>query len=117
MNGHQAPGQERNALAEFEQALVARQQKYVFRLYVTGASPRSMRALNNLKRICEEYLAGRYELEVVDIYQQPQQAAREQIIAAPTLVKMRPLPQHRFVGTLSNTRDVLLRLGIERLNR
>ena len=103
----------KESLAEFERAAAERdQQVYVLRLYVSGVAPCSQRALNNLKHICEKYLAGRYKLEVIDIYQQPQKAAAEQIVAAPTLVKVEPLPVSRMIGTLSNTKTVLHRLGL-----
>ncbi|HEX3625174.1 MAG TPA: circadian clock KaiB family protein, partial [Verrucomicrobiae bacterium] len=72
-------------------------QQYQLRLYVTGTTPRSSRAIANIRALCEEYLAGHYELEVIDIYQQPDQAVKEQIIAAPTLVKHLPIPLKRFV--------------------
>jgi circadian clock protein KaiB len=101
------------SLAEFERAAAEREEQvYVLRLYVSGVAPRSQRALNNLKRICEKYLAGRYKLEVIDIYQQPQKALAEQIVAAPTLIKAGPPPVRRFIGTLSNTKTVLLQLGL-----
>jgi circadian clock protein KaiB len=76
---------------------------YSFRLYVTGATPRSTKAIKNLKKLCDEHLAGKYELHVVDIYQQPALARGQQIIAAPTLIKEFPLPLQRFIGDLSNT--------------
>jgi circadian clock protein KaiB len=85
--------------------------KYTMRLYVTGATSKSARAITNLRRLCDEYLPGQYELKVVDVYQQPQLAREGQIIAAPTLVKMLPLPLRRFIGDMSNT-DNLLR-GLE----
>jgi circadian clock protein KaiB len=101
------------SLAEFESAADERErQVYHLRLYVSGVAPCSQRALNNLKRICEQYLAGRYKLEVVDIYQQPQKAAAEHVIAAPTLIKVEPPPVSRLIGTLSNTKTVLHRLGL-----
>jgi circadian clock protein KaiB len=87
-------------------------QTYVLRLYVTGASATSTRAVTNIKRICEEHLKGRYRLEVIDIFQQPALAAGEQIIATPTLVKVLPPPLRRFVGDLARTGDVLLGLGL-----
>lgn len=71
--------------------------RYVLRLYVTGMTPRSARAVNNLRAICDEYLEGRYDLEVIDIYQQPVLTKGEQIIAAPTLIKKLPLPMRRPV--------------------
>lgn len=100
------------SLKEFEQALSERsEQGYLLRLYVSGASPKSIQAINNIKQICEEHLPGRYELEVVDIYQQPQLAAAEQVVVAPMLVKKFPLPLRRLIGNLSNTRQVLQMLG------
>ena len=85
---------------------------YVLRLYITGMTPNSKRAVENVKRICEEHLAGRYELEVVDIYQQPSLAAGEQIIAAPTLIKKLPFPLKKLIGDMSNTEKVLLGLDL-----
>jgi circadian clock protein KaiB len=86
--------------------------RYVLRLYVTGQTPRSLRAIENIKRICEEHLSGRYDLEVVDIYQRPSLAVGERIIAAPTLVKSLPAPILRFVGDLSNTEKILFGLDL-----
>ena len=87
---------------------------YVLRLYVTGMSPRSTEAFASIKAICEERLQGRYELEVIDIYQHPQLAIDEQIIAVPTLVKKLPAPLRRLVGDLSNEDRVLLGLDLRR---
>jgi circadian clock protein KaiB len=87
-------------------------QRHVLRLYLTGATPASVRALANLKRICEEHLQGRYELEVIDIYQRPALLEGEQIVAAPTLIKKLPLPLRRLVGDMSNTERVLLGLDL-----
>lgn len=86
--------------------------KYVMRLYVTGATPRSTRAITNLRRLCDEHLPGRYELEVIDIYQQPALAVEGQIIAAPTLVKSLPLPLRKFIGDMSDTKTILASLEI-----
>jgi circadian clock protein KaiB len=98
---------------EFERALAeADQTRYVLRLYVTGITPQSTRAIQNIKQICEEHLQGRYDLEVVDIYQKPALAKGEQIIAAPTLIKKLPLPLRRVIGDLSNTEKVLLGLDL-----
>ncbi|HZR46246.1 MAG TPA: circadian clock KaiB family protein [Candidatus Manganitrophaceae bacterium] len=88
-------------------------EEYHLRLFVTGVTPRSTRAIANIRAICEEYLKGRYRLEVVDIYQQPELAKEEQIIAAPTLVKKFPLPLRRFIGDLSNKDRILLGLNVE----
>lgn len=97
----------------FEAALAAAgDQSFVLRLYVAGATPGSRRAIANLTRLCEDELEGRYELEVIDIYQRPQLAADEQIIAAPTLVKLLPAPVARVVGDLSDTAKVLVGLDL-----
>ena len=88
------------------------QRHYLLRLYVVGATPSSQRAISNLREICENELAGRYELEVIDIYQQPTLGAGEQIIAAPTLVKKLPLPVRRLVGDMSDRERVLLGLDL-----
>lgn len=87
---------------------------YVLRLYVAGKSPKSVNAIANLKKICEENLQGRYELEVIDLYQQPQLAQGEQIIALPTLIRKLPLPLRRIIGDLSNTERVLVGLDIRK---
>ena len=86
--------------------------RYLLRLYITGSSPRSTRAVANVKRICEEHLKGRYDLEVIDIYQQPVLAAGEQVIAAPTLIKKLPEPLRRLIGDMSNTDQVLFGLDL-----
>jgi circadian clock protein KaiB len=87
-------------------------ERYVLRLYVTGMTPRSTRAVENVRTICETHLHGRYDLEVIDIYQQPTLAKGEQIIAAPTLVKKLPLPLRRVIGDLSSTERVLVGLDL-----
>ena len=84
--------------------------KYILRLYVSGSSSRSLTAVYNLKKLCEEYLADDYDLEVIDIYKDPEAAREAQIIAAPTLVKRRPQPIRKFVGDMSNTQKILLGL-------
>ena len=99
--------------ATFEQAANASPaDRYVLRLYVTGLTSRSARAVKNLQAICDEYLAGRYDLEVIDIYQQPVLTRGEQIIAAPTLIKKLPLPMRRIIGDMSNRDSVLLGLDL-----
>ena len=85
---------------------------YVLRLYVTGTTPRSVQAVANIRALCEEHLSGRYDLEVVDIYQQPSEAVNEQIVAAPTLVKESPVPMRRMVGDLSDPERVLVGLDL-----
>lgn len=86
--------------------------KYVLRLYITGMTPRSQQAIANLKKICEEHLAGRYELQIIDVYQQPVLAKGEQIIAAPTLIKKLPEPLRRFIGDMSDVQRILLGLDV-----
>ena len=86
--------------------------EYLLHLYITGATPNSLRAVRNLKDICEQHLPGRYELLIIDIYQQPALAVQEQIIAAPTLIRLRPLPRRQLVGDLSNRSAVLISLGV-----
>ncbi len=85
---------------------------YLLKLYVTGMTPRSQRAIENIKAICEEHLDGRYALEIIDIYQHPGLAEGEQIVAAPTLIKYLPEPLRRIVGDLSHTDRVLLGLDL-----
>ena len=85
---------------------------YVLRLFVTGMTPRSTDAIARIKAICEEHLNDRYELEVIDIYQQPDAAKGEQIVATPTLIKKLPAPLRRLVGDLSDKQRVLLGLNI-----
>jgi circadian clock protein KaiB len=86
--------------------------RYILRLYITGNTSRSILAITNLKKICEEYLEGRYELEVIDLYQKPSLAKGDQIIAAPTLIKKLPLPFRRIIGDMSNIEKVLLGLDL-----
>ena len=85
---------------------------YVLRLFVSGSTPRSSRSIMNIRGFCEQFLEGRYELEVVDIYQQPTAARDQQIIAAPTLIKSLPLPLRRLVGDFSDQDRVALGLGM-----
>jgi circadian clock protein KaiB len=87
---------------------------YVLRLYVTGTTPASVRAVANIKSICEEHLNGRYELDVIDLYQQPVLAKGEQIIAAPTLIKKLPLPLRRIIGDMSDTQRVLVGMDLQK---
>ena len=86
--------------------------KYVLKLYITGATPRSTKAIMNIRQICEEHLKGRFELEIIDIFQQPVLAKGEQIIAAPTLIKKLPLPLRRFIGDMSDTDKILIGLDL-----
>ena len=86
--------------------------KYVLNLYVAGLTPRSQKAIENIKKLCEEYLPGRFELAILDIYQNPIVAKNGQILAAPTLVKALPLPLRKFVGDMSNKEKLLVGLDI-----
>jgi circadian clock protein KaiB len=88
------------------------EETYQLRLFVTGASPNSTRAISNLKDICEKYLAERYELEIIDIHQQPLMAQTEQIIAVPMLIKKSPGAERRLIGDMSNLEKVLKGLGL-----
>ena len=86
---------------------------YVLRLYVTGKTPNSLRAIANLKELCDNYLPGRYDLQVIDIYQQPTLAEEDQIVATPTLVKELPPPLRKLIGDLSDRERVLVRLDLQ----
>lgn len=85
---------------------------YLLRLYVTGSTPNSLKAVANIKSLCEEVLCGRYEMEVVDIYQDPSLASEDQVVAIPTLVKAAPPPRRRLVGDMSSRERVLAGLGL-----
>ncbi len=87
-------------------------ERYVLKLYVTGATERSLHAIANIKAICEQYLKDRYDLEVVDIYRRPALLRGDQIVAVPTLIKKLPVPMRRMVGDLSRTEQVLLGLDV-----
>ena len=100
---------------EFEAALSRREiEKYVLRLYVSGLTIRSSHAINNIKRICDEHLKGRYTLDVIDLSQQPSLAQDEQILAVPTLIKKLPLPLRRLIGEMSDTERVLVGLDLHK---
>jgi len=90
-----------------------RKVKYAMRLYVTGATPRSTAAITNLRKLCDAYLGDKYDLKVIDVYQQPEKAREGQIIAAPTLVKSLPLPIRRFIGDMSDVKNILSGLEIK----
>ena len=85
---------------------------FELRLYVTGMTPRSTRAITAVRALCEEFLRGRYDLEVIDVYQQPALSQREQIVATPTLVKKGPAPTRRLIGDMSNRARLLAGLGL-----
>jgi len=85
---------------------------YVFRLYVTGASPNSLRAIANTRELCEEHFNDNYELEIIDVHQQPSVAKQENIIALPLLIKKHPLPEKRLIGDMSDIERVLKSIGV-----
>jgi circadian clock protein KaiB len=95
------------ALADLEDT-----QQFVLRLYVTGMTPRSTRAIRAIRAICEELLRGRFDLEIIDVYQQPALIRDEQIIATPTLVKKGPTPERRMIGDMTDRARVLAGLGL-----
>lgn len=98
----------------FEEALAkgTPAERYLLRLFVTGTTPRSAAAIQNIQAICEERLQGRYDLEVVDIYQHPEMAKPEQVVVTPTLIKRLPLPVRRLIGDLSSEDRVLVGLDL-----
>ena len=106
--------EDRNSDAEKleEASLKTSEIHYVLRLYIAGITPKSTRAIANIKKICEQELKGRYELDIVDIYQQPELAQTAQIIAAPTLIKELPLPLRKVIGDLSDTERVIVGLNL-----
>jgi len=104
----------KDSTAAFEEALTKiKDGKYVLRLYVAGMGPKSMQAIDNIKRICEEHLPGKYQLEVIDIYQYPIFAKDGQIVAAPTLVKELPPPLRKLIGSMADTKRVLLGMDLK----
>ncbi len=110
MNSHLPNGRSRKAR---DTSRLNGQEHYILKLFVTGTTVKSLRAITNIKRICEVHLAGRYNLEVIDVYQRPRLAKTDQIIAAPTLVKVLPLPLRKMIGDLTNTDRTLIGLGLD----
>ncbi len=104
----------RNVAAEFEKATKKKAEKAILRLYVTGTTPRSIKAIENIRKICEENLPENYELEIIDVYQLPSLLKGEQIVAVPTLIRKLPLPIRRFIGDLSDSEKVLLGLDLKK---
>lgn len=108
----------KSATEKFEMTATDKsEEKYVLSLYITGSTSRSVLAITNLKKICEEYLEGKYELEVIDLYKNPLVAREEQIIAAPTLIKKLPLPFRRIIGDMSNEEKVLMGLDLRKIKQ
>lgn len=103
-----------SGLEEFENSLdQSKTVQYDFKLYITGLTPNSVRAVENIKNLLEEYLKGKYNLEIIDIYQQPERTETDQIIAAPTLVKCNPTPVRKLIGDMSKKERVLQVLGLK----
>jgi circadian clock protein KaiB len=88
------------------------QDKLILQLYVSGMSPKSMQAIENIKRLCKDHLEGAFELEIVDIYKHPEIAAEQHIVFSPSLIKHLPLPKKTLIGTLSDSAKVVQALGI-----
>lgn len=103
----------KDSIEAFEKALAKKGDKYVLRLYVAGMNPKSIQAIDNIKRICEEYLPGKYQLEIIDIYQFPIFAKDGQIVAAPTLIKELPAPLRKLIGSMADTERVLLGMDLK----
>ena len=104
----------KTSTAAFEKAAAMHNRaKYILRLYITGMTPKSTRAIANVQKLCEKYLEGAYELKVIDIYQQPQLAKGEQIIATPTLIKQLPLPFRKLIGDMSDTEKFLVGIDLK----
>jgi circadian clock protein KaiB len=109
------PKPRNGSTAALERAVrTGRTEQYVLRLYVTGMTARAARAVENVCKICDEHLGGRYDLEIIDVYQQPALARAAQIIAAPTLIKELPLPLRRIIGDMSQRDRVLVGLDLVR---
>jgi circadian clock protein KaiB len=102
---NKSPDQKKNKTGDIKE--------FVFHLFITGASPNSVRAINNMKQLCEKHMAGRYQLQIIDVYQQPSIAEKEQIIALPLMIRKYPLPERRLIGDMSETEKILKILGIE----
>ena len=98
--------------AEATQGRASATETYILRLYITGMTTRSARTIENLRTFCAKHLAGRYELQIIDVYQQPELARSEQIVAVPTLIKKLPLPLRRLIGDMSDEERVLVGLDI-----
>lgn len=108
-----AKPKEQSALESFEKSLKREDNIFVLRLYVTGATSKSSRAIENIRDFLEKHLKDRYELEVIDIYQHPELAGDAQIVAAPTLVKKLPEPIRKLIGDMSDEDRILIGLGIK----
>lgn len=111
--GLEAETAEAQTLQEFENLVTELSRpRYLFRLYVAGGTSRSSQAITNVRKICEQYLAGCYELEVIDVYQKPAVTKTADLVALPTLIKELPLPSRRFVGDMSNSERIVIGLKL-----
>ncbi len=107
-----------NSYAEFEEASKSkRKEQYVLRLYISGMTSRSLRAIENLKKICDRSLQGCYNLEVIDISQHPDAVSKEDVIATPTLIKELPKPIRRIIGDLTDTEKILVALNLSQTKK
>ena len=106
----------RSKIAKDVKEVKATKKTYELRLYVAGQTPKSLAAFANLKKICEDHLAGQYHIEVIDLLKQPQLASGDQILAIPTLVRKLPAPIKKIIGDLSNTERVLVGLDVREDN-
>jgi circadian clock protein KaiB len=111
-NKSASPSQKRASSAPRQRAAKRSVPRYALRLYITGQTSRSLQSVENLRALCDKYIPNQFDLEVVDIYQQPAMAAAGQIIAAPTLIKSMPLPLRRLVGDFSDQNRMILGLDI-----
>lgn len=102
----------KSTVEAFEDAIDRQVEQYLLRLYVAGTTPLSMQAIANIRRVCEQELAGRYDLEVIDIYQAPERAKDDNIVAVPTLVKQLPSPLRKLIGDLSDRERILVGLNL-----
>ncbi len=113
MTDNKSPTNGPTTAETFEQEIVNRSKEhYVLRLYIAGLSPRSTLAVERIRSICDRYLAGRFELTVIDLYLQPEEARRAQVIVVPTLVKQIPSPMRLFIGDMSDEKKILRGLNI-----
>lgn len=108
----ETPEQAKSATEAFQGALVNKEEPYLLRLYVAGTTALSVQAIANIRQVCEQELVGRYDLEVVDIYQSPERAKDDNIVAVPTLVKHLPRPLRKLIGDLSNCERILVGLDL-----
>ncbi len=109
--------EKKSTTEEFEEALKRKDAtRFVLRLFITGITPRSTEAIEQVRRLCEKHLKGRYELEVIDLYKDPAAAKTDQVFAAPTLIKLLPLPIRKIVGDMTREERLLAGLDIQIMN-